>query len=290
MLVSKSFGCACRCAWVWARVAPSCALRFVLHLDRDKTHLSVLDVALGDHRLGKFPDRGGAAAQDGDFEAIVVVEMNMHRRDLKIVMIVMCVRQSLRQFARVVIEDVGQGCDALSLRVVIDPRLLETEAGKVAQRLGSILVAVIVHEGGKFGGELVGHADGDPLHVLSLSNSAIVEATTFRRSSQTSPPGTSRSALLASLVTPTARRLADGRGSLAGMAVMMTVIDRVAVAMMMSVGDMRADAQRRVVEDFARRARCRQAPRLQHETTIGDVFDDVEIMVAVITVGPSPGI
>jgi hypothetical protein len=46
---------------------------------------------------------------------------------------------------------------------------------------------VIVHEGRKFVGELVGHADGDPLHVLSLSNSVIVGTTTFRWSSHTSP-------------------------------------------------------------------------------------------------------
>jgi hypothetical protein len=28
---------------------------------------------------------------------------------------------------------------------------------------------VIVHKGGEFGGELVGHADGDPFHVLAAS-------------------------------------------------------------------------------------------------------------------------
>ena len=51
-----------------------------------------------------------------------------------------------------------------------------------------------------------------------------------------------------------ARRVAGERRRLAGMAMMMTVIDRVAMAMIVGVGDMRADAERRVVEDFARRS------------------------------------
>jgi len=235
-------------------------VRLVRHRDGDETRLAVFDVALGDHRFGKLPDPRSLPAQHRDFETIVVVEMNMHRRDLKIVMIVVRVGQPLRQLARVVIEDVGQRRDALSLRAVVDSRLLETEARQVAQRLGSIVIVVIVHERGEFLGKLVGHADGDPLHVLGLSNSADgddydVSIGFSRAAARDKPPRSS--APLPSLRP--ARSLAGDRSRLVTMPMMAPVLDRVAMVVIMRVGNMGAFAERRVFEDFVRRAGGRHA-------------------------------
>src|SRR5277367_3922175 len=97
-----------------------------------------------------------------------MVEMNMHRCDLQIMMRVMRTGQPSRQFPCVVVEDIGQGRNALTGRVVIDPRALETETRKIADGLGAVLIAIVFHERSKFGGEFVGHADGDALHLLSF--------------------------------------------------------------------------------------------------------------------------
>ncbi len=90
--------------------------------------------------------------------------MNVHRRDLKVMMIVLPIRQPFRQIARMVVENVGERRDALAGHAVIDPSLLETESREIAQRLGAIVVAVAFHEIGEFRGKLVRHANRHPLH------------------------------------------------------------------------------------------------------------------------------
>ena len=149
-------------------VAPRMRVRFSFDRDRHKTHLAVFDAALGDHGLRKLPHHGGFATQDSDFETIVVIEMNMHRGDLKVVMRVMRIGQPPRQFPRVMIENIGERRDALTAHAVIDPRLLKTQAREIAHSLGSVLVTIAFYELGEFDGELIGHADRDPLHRLNF--------------------------------------------------------------------------------------------------------------------------
>jgi hypothetical protein len=48
-----------------------------------------------------------------NFEAIVMIEMDVHRRDLTAIMLVVRIRQALREFAGMIVEQVGKRCDAL---------------------------------------------------------------------------------------------------------------------------------------------------------------------------------
>ena len=98
--------------------------------DGDKSHLTVFDAALGDHSLRELSRRRGFAAQDGDFQTILMVEMNVHRRDMKLVVRVMFLRQSRRQFPRVMIEDIGERRKTLTGHAVIDSRSLQDPAAR----------------------------------------------------------------------------------------------------------------------------------------------------------------
>jgi hypothetical protein len=63
---------------------------------RDKADLPVHDAAFGDHRFRESPNCGGVAAQHGNFEAAFVIEVNVHGRELQLMMLVMGIREALR--------------------------------------------------------------------------------------------------------------------------------------------------------------------------------------------------
>jgi hypothetical protein len=81
-------------------------MRLGLDHDRDKVDLAVSNPALSDHGLGKFAHRGSVAAKHRQLKTALMVEMNMHGRDLQPVVRVMSVCQPLRQFTCVVIEHI----------------------------------------------------------------------------------------------------------------------------------------------------------------------------------------
>jgi hypothetical protein len=65
-----------------------------LNCDRNDANLAVGDAAFGDDRLREFSDLGGLSAKHSHFQTTLMVEMDMHRGDLKVVMIVVRVGQS----------------------------------------------------------------------------------------------------------------------------------------------------------------------------------------------------
>jgi len=62
----------------------------LLDFDRDETDLAVLNAAFGDYALRKGLHRGAFAPEYGDLKAIFVIQMDMHRRDRKIVIVMVC--------------------------------------------------------------------------------------------------------------------------------------------------------------------------------------------------------
>jgi hypothetical protein len=48
-----------------------------------------------------------------NFEAIAMIEMDVHRHDLTAMMLVVRIRQALREFAGMIVEHVGKRCNAL---------------------------------------------------------------------------------------------------------------------------------------------------------------------------------
>jgi hypothetical protein len=58
----------------------------------NKAHLAVRYPALSDHGLGKFAYRSGIAAKHRQLKAALMIEMNMHGRNLQFVVRMMAVR------------------------------------------------------------------------------------------------------------------------------------------------------------------------------------------------------
>ena len=143
---------------------PAVSVRRRVDRHGNETDLTVRDAAFGDDRFRKLAHRGGVAPKHRDFEAAVVIEMDVHRRDLMTVMVVVRIGQPLGQLARVVIEDVGEGRHAVPGDIAIDARPLEAKTREIAHRLRAIVIALAFHERGQLGREFVGHADRDPLH------------------------------------------------------------------------------------------------------------------------------
>jgi hypothetical protein len=132
--------------------------------DRNEADVTVGDAAFGDDRLGEFSDLGGISPKHGDFQATFMIEMDVHRGDLQVVMGMVRVGQALGEFARVMVEDIGERRNAIPCHALIDAGALEAKAREITNSLGSIVVAVAFHERGQFRREFIGHADRDPLH------------------------------------------------------------------------------------------------------------------------------
>ena len=101
-------------------------VRFLERRDGDESRLPMHHTAFGDHRFREISNRTGVAAQDGHFEATVGIQMDVHRCDLKTMMRVVGIGQSLRQFAGLMIVDVGKGGDARTGDATVDARLFES--------------------------------------------------------------------------------------------------------------------------------------------------------------------
>jgi hypothetical protein len=142
------------------------ATRVGRRVDRNghETELTVSHAPFGDDSLCKVADLGGVAAKHRDLEARIMVEMDVHCRDLMVMMLVVRIRQPFRQFAGMVVEDIGQRRNALSGDAVVDARPLEAETSEIANGLRAVVVPLAFHERRQLRRKFVGHADCDPLH------------------------------------------------------------------------------------------------------------------------------
>src|SRR5262245_45528635 len=82
---------------------------------RNEMELAVAHAALARGLVRKRPQLGGRAAQDGDLQAGVVVEMDMHGGHLQVVMTMLRFGEPLAKRTRLVIVDIGQGGDTESV-------------------------------------------------------------------------------------------------------------------------------------------------------------------------------
>ena len=64
-----------------ARLAATVDMRFWFERDWNDHEPTVANAALGDNVLGEMADLSGGAAQHGDFEAAMMIEMHVRRRD-----------------------------------------------------------------------------------------------------------------------------------------------------------------------------------------------------------------
>ena len=78
--------------------------------------VAVPDASLVGDPIGEAPEIANPSAQHCNFKAFVLIEMHMQRRDRKIMMVVLAVGQAPGEVTGLVVIDVGQGCDSVSVR------------------------------------------------------------------------------------------------------------------------------------------------------------------------------
>ena len=81
---------------------------------RNHHHAAVFDAALGNDVIGEMLHLGAGAAQGGNLHAVVVVEVDMQRRQREIMVAMVVLDQPARQIARGMVIDLDQGCDAIA--------------------------------------------------------------------------------------------------------------------------------------------------------------------------------
>ena len=64
-------------------------VRLGFQRDRDETHLTVRDAALRDDAIGEISHRPGLSSQHCHLETVLMIEMDMHRRHMEVMMLVM---------------------------------------------------------------------------------------------------------------------------------------------------------------------------------------------------------
>ena len=84
------------------------AVAMVVHFHRHHVEPPVTDLALGHQLVGELAYFGGRAPQDDGLQAIVVVEMHMHRRQHQLMMFVLKIGEPLGKVAGVMVVHVGK--------------------------------------------------------------------------------------------------------------------------------------------------------------------------------------
>src|SRR6185437_4394591 len=146
-----------------------------------QVEMAVAHAALADRVVGELLDRARGAAQHRHLQAAVVVEMDVHGRDLQVVVPMLCLGQPLAELPGLVIVDVGEGGDAMAVTGFLPalPRL--RVAQDVAQCLRTAAVAAPAHVLVERLDQIVVDRKGDALHVCCSQGSQSAAASASSR-------------------------------------------------------------------------------------------------------------
>lgn len=135
---------------------------------RQQMELSVSNAALADHPVREGAHITARAAQHGDLQALVPVEMDMQSRNREVVVIVLLVGQPAREIARLVVIDIGESREAGRSRIS-----LQFGAGRLAQdvpdRFRTAAITFRRAQGIDECQKLGIDCDRDPFHLVSCS-------------------------------------------------------------------------------------------------------------------------
>jgi len=133
-------------------------------LDGDQVQLPVVDASFGDHRIGEPTDLARLAPQDHALDAVLVIEVSVHRGHRQVVMLVLQPRETLGQIPLMVVVDVGQIRDAVRARVTFLAQPIEVSAQDVAHRFGPVAVAALLDQPIELVREIVIERNGEAFH------------------------------------------------------------------------------------------------------------------------------
>jgi hypothetical protein len=135
--------------------------------DRHAEEAAMPDAALGNHMIRKMSHLRLSAAQNGHFHATPVIEVHMHCGMREFMVVVKEIGQTLRHLARIMVVDVNQSGDAVSIIASALGGFAHAGTREVANRLRPVLVTAPHDDPVEFRGELVIHSDGQTLHRLA---------------------------------------------------------------------------------------------------------------------------
>ena len=136
----------------------------VIDLDGDEIELAVLDTTLGRNGIGKATDVTRTSLEHDALDAMVVIEMRMHRRDRQVMVVVLQRSQALGQVALMVVVDVGEIRDAVRARVTLLAEPVEVRAQDVAHRFRPVAVAALLDQAIELVREIVIDGDREAFH------------------------------------------------------------------------------------------------------------------------------
>ena len=117
----------------------------------------------------KLAHRGGGPLQHHGLQAVVVIEVDMHRGHSQVVMGMLRGGNSLGERALVVVINIGEAGNAMTLRSRGMARVIEAIADEIAYRLAAIAVTVLFDEAIKGACQFVINGNRDALHGVTTS-------------------------------------------------------------------------------------------------------------------------
>ena len=134
---------------------------------RDQVELAVMNPPLGHHPVGEAADVTGAPLQDDALDAVIMVEVRMHRRHRQVMVFVLEPREALGQVPLVVVVDVREIGDAVRARVALLAQTIEMGPQDVANRFGTVAVTALLDQSIELVCEFVIEGNREAFHGLS---------------------------------------------------------------------------------------------------------------------------
>jgi hypothetical protein len=140
------------------------SMRLVFEFDGYGNKASVAYAALGNNMLSEAPDIAHSTLEHRDLQATVVIQVDVHRRDRQIMVVVKGSGQALRRFPFPVIIDVYKRRHAKLGVVYLALHVGNSGSSEIADRLGPVLITKRGNNTIECRHKLLIDGDGDPLH------------------------------------------------------------------------------------------------------------------------------
>jgi hypothetical protein len=132
----------------------------------NRVEAPVAYAAFSDQVVGKVLHVAVAAPQNSDFNARVVIQVNVHCRQRDFVMLMERIDEAIGQSARRMVVDVDQRADAIAATTCVLRRLGEAAPRQIPDCLRAILVPARRDKPIYLGHEIVVDGDRNPVHVM----------------------------------------------------------------------------------------------------------------------------
>lgn len=119
---------------------------FFAGFDGDEVEMTVPDPGFRRQLVGKLPHRARIALQDHRLEAILVIEMHVHRRDGEVVSFMLTRRESFGERPLMMVVHERERGDAAGTGLLLLATSVESIANQIAHGFAAILVTVFANE------------------------------------------------------------------------------------------------------------------------------------------------